>query len=401
MRALLVVWLALGALGASAVLGPLARPARADDVREEARREFTAGQAADRRQDYRRAIEHYLRANELVPHHFALYNIAHDYERLGELREAATWYARYLEAAPDSPDRDKVVRLVKELVTRPAKLSVRSQPGGARVTIDGLPVGTTPYAGTIKGGTRRIAVELDGEEVGKEVRVEYGEPVDVELVLRGPTGMLVVRGEPFGAQVTVDGVAVGSLRPTLRVPVAVGERHVRVTSWGYVPHDADVTITRGADTEVVAKLARGGNLPGVTKISAGYLIGVSGGPDLSGGGVMVLGEFGVRVLQYDASLRIGKHAGEGAVDFIVRWAFLKARVSPFIALGYSYLVGGAGFTAAGGLRYDALRNERVGVSVLAEAGLRTHAAAKAPAGDAPGEGGVIFPIMASLQVSYR
>ena len=56
----------------------IAAPAYADDDddREEARKAFAAGQAADRKKDYVRAIEHYLRAYDLVPHEFAVFNIA-------------------------------------------------------------------------------------------------------------------------------------------------------------------------------------------------------------------------------------------------------------------------------------------------------------------------------------
>src|SRR5438132_13608619 len=102
-----------------------ATAARADE-RDDARREFAAGQAADAHRAWQQAIEHYLRANDLVPHPFALFNIATDYERLGKLREAATWFERYLAAAPDSPDREKVVATLRDIAARPAALVVRS-----------------------------------------------------------------------------------------------------------------------------------------------------------------------------------------------------------------------------------------------------------------------------------
>src|SRR5438128_4562678 len=120
----------------AAVVLMIAGPVRADD-REEARKAFTAGQASDKAEDWQGAIEHYMRAYDLMPHHFALYNIARDYERLGQLREAAAWYVRYVDAAPPSADRDKVQRLIGELKVRPAKLTVKSTPEGARVTVDG------------------------------------------------------------------------------------------------------------------------------------------------------------------------------------------------------------------------------------------------------------------------
>src|SRR4051812_22596284 len=169
-----------------------ARPAVADD-REEARKAFADGQAADKQEDWQTAIEHYLRAYDLVPHHFALYNIARDYERLGQLREASTWYQRYVEAAPPSPDRAKVQKLLGEIKLRPAKLTVKSTPSGARVTIDGVKAGVTPFTAPVRGGGHRVAVELDGERDERDVALEFGEPETVELTLKAVTRALPPR----------------------------------------------------------------------------------------------------------------------------------------------------------------------------------------------------------------
>ena len=171
MRALAIVWLVLVALGTAA---------RADnatlDVREEARREFADGQAADKRKDWAQAIEHYLRANDLVTHPFAMFNIATDYERLGRLREAATWYERYVEATPDEADKAKVQKLLAELVARPGTLTVRSVPDGAQVWVDGGYAGTTPYSGHIKGGAHKVSTRLAGRQPDeRDVTVEYGD----------------------------------------------------------------------------------------------------------------------------------------------------------------------------------------------------------------------------------
>jgi len=78
-----------------AILAMLASPASADDAADqaEAGREFAAGQAADRRKDWPTAIQHYVRANDLLPHPNAMFNIASDYEKLGNLRQAAVWYS--------------------------------------------------------------------------------------------------------------------------------------------------------------------------------------------------------------------------------------------------------------------------------------------------------------------
>lgn len=344
--------------------------ARADD-REDARREFTAGQAADRAKNYPLAIEHYLRANDLAPHPFTAFNIASDYEQLGQLREAATWYQRYLDIAPaDAADRPKVKRLLAELLVRPARLGVRSVPDGARVTIDGKPAGVTPYVGAAKGGTHRIAVELDGVRDERVVDLVYGEPADVAFTLAA-SGMLVVAGTPVGALVMIDGAAVGTVPAT--VSVAAGPHTVQVTSYGYAPYEVKSVVRPGGTERVDVGLTRALGTFGVgPQLNVGYLIGGAAGGDLRGSGALVLGTFGARISQFDLVARVGKASDLLEVDLLFRWAWLKSRVSPFVAGGYSFLggSGGFGYQANLGLRWDVARGDGLGLSLLADVGAR-------------------------------
>src|SRR5688500_15671538 len=166
---------------AALLLGGIAFADERED-RETARREFAAGQAADRRKAYQEAIEHYMRANDLVPHPFAMFNIAVDYEKLGKLREAANWYERYLDhSSTKEADREKVNHLLIKLRNQPSQVSVVSNPDGGRVIINGVPVGTTPYKTELKGGFYNVIVQKGNERDSKEFTVEYGEPVNVQF----------------------------------------------------------------------------------------------------------------------------------------------------------------------------------------------------------------------------
>jgi hypothetical protein len=399
----LLVWCGLG-------LG-LARADEAAD-REEARKEFTAGQAADRQKDWQLAIEHYLRANDLLPHPNAMFNIATDYERLGKLREAAVWYQRYVDTAQDSPDRDRVVRTLRELSTRPSTLTVRSIPSRGRVLVDGEFVGVTPYSGHIKGGAHHVTIESEGMRTERDVKIEYGEPANVEVTLQGASGTLRVDGTPVGALVTVDNLPAGALPLTLSLPP--GNHTVRVTQYGYAPYDTTATINPSQETAVSAQLGRAlGNIdPTTPKLQFGYLFGVGGGADLKGEGALFMLEFGGRVAQYDASVRIGKAIGLTAIDLLVRWALTKARIAPFLAVGYTFISSpdsstststGAGYALLGGLRFDLARNDHYGLSLLAESGLRYYSnLTTAAPGEATTSGsGLVIPFMASVQVMYR
>lgn len=416
MRAWLVFWVVLA----------LALPARADD-REDARKAFAAGQAADRRRAWQEAIEHYMRANDLVPHPFAMFNIAKDYERLGKVREAATWYERYLDTSSTSDaDRDKVNALLVELRNRPAPVRVTSNPDGARVIINGIPTGATPYKGQLKGGMYRVAVEKGAAKDWKEITVEYGEPVDVAFVLPGAVavpsatpprppdhrgapasppgaaiGTLIVRGAPAGALVSIDGVPTGSL--PLDAPVAPGAHTVRVTAYGYAPFETTVTVAADQPAPVDVTMTRAlGTLEPPNRIRAGYVLGGGAGADVKGEGALYLAELGVRVSQADLSARLGRLGDVTLVDLLVRWALLKSRLAPFVGGGYTWISGGAGYTLVGGLRFDVTRTDKVDVALMVESGLRyyTSTATTTPITEET-TSGTLVPIMASLLLVYR
>ncbi|MBA3464785.1 MAG: PEGA domain-containing protein [Deltaproteobacteria bacterium] len=401
-----------------------ARPALADD-REEARKAFAAGQAADKSEDWQTAIEHYLRAYDLVPHHFALYNIGRDYERLGQLREAATWYQRYVEAAPPSGDRDKVQILLGELKVRPAKLTVKSTPSGAKVIIDGKKVGITPFTAPIRGGGHRVAVELDGERDERDVALEYGEPETVELTLKAVSlsrplpqrnappssaqGILVVRGDVPGALITINEMPAGTV--PMSIPIAEGQHRVKVTSFGYTPYETTAYVTRGLESSLDVQMTKGGLGSDVAgpKIQIGYMIGTGAGVDLQGDGAIVLFDFGVRVGQGDAVIRVGKAIGLTAVDFLVRWAIFKTRLSPYIGGGYSYVAsndgagssssgGGSGWEVVAGLRFDLTRGAGTTFSLIGEAGVRTYSGISTSSGGT--DSGIFVPFMGSLQITF-
>ncbi|HEY5938630.1 MAG TPA: PEGA domain-containing protein [Kofleriaceae bacterium] len=401
MRVLVLAWL---------VVCALVFVARADndalDTREEARREFTLGQEADKRKDWAKAIEHYLRANDLVSHPFTMFNIATDYERLGRLREAVTWYERYIEATPDENDKAKVAKLVKELALRPGTLTVRSTPNGAQVWIDGGYVGTTPYSGHIKGGRHKVSTRLQGQQPDeKEISIEYGEPVIHQVSLRGAAGTLVVLGSPEGALVTVDGMPAGSM--PARLDLTPGVHRITVSQYGYAPFETDATVKAGYSTPVKVVLPKalgsfqGPTTPTAEKLDFGYVIGAGGGGDIKGEGELYMVEIGTRVSQYDASVRVGKALGETAVDFIVRYHLTKGAVAPFLGGGYSYVTGGFGYEAIAGLRFDVSRSPGLGVSIIAESGVRWFSR-KVELNDVESsEMGTLVPLMGYLQIVYR
>ncbi|MBA2544462.1 MAG: PEGA domain-containing protein [Deltaproteobacteria bacterium] len=395
-----------------AVLQLRAAPASADEAadRDEAAREFANGQAADRKRDWPSAIQHYVRANDLVPHPNAMFNIATDYERLGNLRLAAVWYQRYIEAAPEAPDRAKVMRQLRDLATKPTTLTVRTIPPGARVLVDNSYVGPSPYSGRITGGAHRITFEHEGRREHRDISVDFGEPAVLDLTLRGEAGTLRIVGPP-GAVVIVDDMPAGSLPTTIEL--APGPHTVRVTSYGYAPFDTTATIAPDRETVIDAKMTRAlGTLDTSKKIRAGYLVGFGGGADVRGSGVIALLDLGVQAIRYDAAVRIGKAGGFTAIDFVVRWAIGNGRLAPYVGGGYAIIVGAedeagsgssttsaSGYTLIGGLRYQISSGDHTSLAAIIESGVRWNpTTTSTTAGDT---NGTLVPVMASLQVIYK
>lgn len=399
MRWLIVVMLALGS-----------GSALADEAADmaEAAREFAAGQAADRKKDWPTAIQHYVRANDLLPHPNAMFNIGSDYEKLGNLRQAAVWYQRYVDAAADAPDTAKVSKLIKELAIRPSTLTVRTIPAGAKVSVDGTPRGTTPYSGRIDGGRHRITFEHDGRTEDREISVDFGEPAVLDLTLRGEAGTLRVVGPP-GAVLTVDGMPAGSLPTSIDLPP--GSHTLKVTSYGYAPFEQTVAIAPNRETVINAQMSRAlGTLDTKRVIKAGYLFGAGGGADVKGSGIVGLIDLGVQALRYDAAVRIGKVDGRTALDFVVRWAIGEGKLSPYIGAGYAVIVASesdtssssssslGGYALIGGLRYVLTQNERSMIAAVAESGVRYYPGAS---GTSDEDTALIIPLMFTLQVVYR
>jgi hypothetical protein len=358
-----------------ATIAMLAPAARADDRQESARREFALGQDADRAGHFEAAIGHYQRANDVLPHPFNLYNIAVDYERLGNLRQAAEWYEQYLQAAPTSPDHDRVVRTVADLKSHESPLSIRSIPDGGQVTIDGQPAGTTPLATKLPGGVHHVAVDLDGQHGDKDVELGYGEPADVAFALGGQAGTLSIGGAPLGAYVAVDNITIGIVPATTQI--SAGTHSLRVSAAGYTPYETTTTVAANAETHVDAQLVR--TLPAVavrqpvasdTSSTVAFIAGAGGGGELNGGGLVGFGMIGTRILRYDLVFRVGRANTSLAYDFMVRWHLFDNPITPFLAAGYTYSNSGYGYLVLAGVRWDVVRNAHTLVSIMADGGLR-------------------------------
>jgi len=177
----------LAAAVAAAVALTAAPAAHADDAKAAAEH-FARAEQAEKQGDWRTAIAEYEQSYAAKPHPFTLFNIAADWERLGDLERAIANFERYLDEAGDADPADRqrtearVARLRAELERRrpatppaPGVLTVSSPVEGAEVRIDGKLVGQTPFAAAVPAGEHQVVISAPGRRsVERSVVVPSG-----------------------------------------------------------------------------------------------------------------------------------------------------------------------------------------------------------------------------------
>ncbi|MGE4244316.1 PEGA domain-containing protein [Ramlibacter sp.] len=133
-----------------------------------------------------------------------------------------------------------------------ADFALQSAPAGAALAIDGEEVGTTPYAGELLHGKRRLDVRMKGYKPWtRTIDVLAGQPVTIpDVTLAKADGIFELVTQPAGAAITIDGRFRGEA-PT-RLAVTPDRAHrVTVMKAGYAP----LTIEARAAPDQLTALA--------------------------------------------------------------------------------------------------------------------------------------------------
>jgi hypothetical protein len=137
------------------------------------------------------------------------------------------------------------------------RLTVRSRPAGASVTIGGAYRGRTPLELDVRPDLQQaVSVTREGyEPATREIAVAAGKVALVDVELTPILGEVIVRANPQDAQVLVDGEAKGVANQTLRLPAT---RHtLEIRKPGYAPFKTTVTPRPGLAQSVEATLLEG------------------------------------------------------------------------------------------------------------------------------------------------
>ncbi len=388
-RLLLVVLL----LGVGAPAG--AQPSSAD--KQAAKAAFARAEAAEKRHDWRTAIDEYQQAYDFVPHPDVLFNIAVDLERLEDYRDAATYYRRYLDESDGSAgDRAKVETLIGKLRDRPGLVTITSTPTGAQVRVDGKRAGVAPHEVKLS-GDHVVEVEgLDGAWIKRQIQVEYGEAQAQAFHLTERSGTLIVSSNVAGASVSVDGAVVGTT--PFKGVVPAGTRQVVVSSTGWAVTERTAEVPADGAAQITVNLVRpAGFVPPVEPAPAvRYYIAIDGGGDVSGeAGALYEVLFGVHRGPFDFALGYGFSGQSAALALQTRAQLSSSGIRPYLRA--SALFGASSMLAAHvgvlvGLPKKDGQRYRTWLYADAGAGIT-----RPPDG---GERALVIPIVGGVQFSY-
>ena len=118
----------------------------------------------------------------------------------------------------------------------PVRVTVTSQPAGATVIVDGMDRGTTPITlFDLAPGRHHIKYRLAGYvEADRFVDTNHEGPfIEKNVVLKEEKGLLLLKTEPAGANIVIDGVTVGQTPRLVTHLAAKDVYNVRLRKAGY------------------------------------------------------------------------------------------------------------------------------------------------------------------------
>lgn len=146
-----------------------------------------------------------------------------------------------------------------ERIRRDATVDFRTTPSGADVFVDGDFVGVTPVDNVrVSQGQHEVRFALNGYESTRQTfSVQAGDDTRVSATLRATTGSIRLQANVGGAQVFVDGRAVGIIPSGTGVltieNVTPGIHQVTVVAPGYTTYVTDINVRSGQTASVTVR----------------------------------------------------------------------------------------------------------------------------------------------------
>jgi hypothetical protein len=208
-----------------------------DPAMAHARERFQAGVRAYEEGRYRDAVDLLLEADRSMHSPAFAYNIGLAYEAMEDQASALRWFRSYLREAPETEDRSAVEKRIAALEGALQKRGIQqatvlSSPEGATVTIDGKPLGVTPWTGELVPGRHRVELNLRGHDrIERYVEVLAHRAQDFPFPLQ-PTAAQQSQADPAAAPPPVQPAAESKLS--------------RVSPWTWTALTASTLVLGGA-----------------------------------------------------------------------------------------------------------------------------------------------------------
>lgn len=176
----------------SALVAPIGTTAPDDDAArvERSKQLFDAGAKAYEEHRYKDAIDSFRAANALTENPAFSFNIGIAYEDMGDPAMALRHYRDYVRQVPHAPDTDAVedrIERIEDILAAKGiqQITVLSVPEGARLSIDGKPLGITPWTGELPPGHHEATLELAGYRTeSRDFDLPTKRSIDVPITLR-------------------------------------------------------------------------------------------------------------------------------------------------------------------------------------------------------------------------
>jgi hypothetical protein len=228
------------------------------EARAEAAKRFDRGLQLFDEGDNAGALAEFKQTYATLPNPVVLYNIGLVYAAMARPVDAVDALKQVATDPSLSPaQRERAQSTLSDQEARIGRLSITTVPNGAHISIDNVDVATTPLTAPLRvsAGSHVVGAVAEGYALGRKEVVVAGN-ADAALafeLLRADAvrdANLTVRSRLPGAEVLVNGKAVGKTPLSTSLALPAGHYQIELRRPGYGPAQQSVDLTEGATGEV-------------------------------------------------------------------------------------------------------------------------------------------------------